>query len=323
MKKFSKMFSGQPDPFAVSVIVGGLAIFFVATATFVARDLFFIIDIPMYWAIIYFVLVFIIAETKRIIAIGKWYFLLIADELIPGTILTVVASWIIVFFSAGIIISGHGERKDLFWSVSLGLSIALTVLIPFVNRYVVRNKITVINLTKNQIALLYYTSRGNEIVFYEKPVWGKFSYSIIQLPGKWFKNKDSFKGKIKFMWAHDAVSDRMVVIPVTISFWFFKTFKAQDYSSFLPIQVSPEPINLAAEIERMFLASVVLDKKEILNNLQNYLNDRITQKAFMDNLLKYCRNFPKTIFSNSTRITITLGSPEITFERRIVFSWQV
>jgi hypothetical protein len=314
MRTFSKSFWGKADPTAVSIIVGGLAVFFVAVIALAVNDLFLVADIPMYWAVIYFVLVFIAAENKIITALGKRYFLLIADELVPGTILTVVFFWIIVCSSAGIIISRHTEMKDVLWLVSFGLSIFLTILILFVNRYVVRNKITIINLWENQIGLLYYTGKGNEIIFYEKPVWGKFSYSIIQLPKNW----GTSESKVKFLWKHEGISNRMVIVPVTINFYFSGQFKAQDYGNFLPIQLSANTIDLATEIEKIFLDSVFSKRTKIFTDLQNYLEDRITPKAFMDNLLDSCEKFPKKMFSNSKKIIIKLGNPEIAFERRII-----
>ena len=113
--------------------------------------------------------------------------------------------------------------------------------------------------------------------------------------------------------------NRTVVIPVTIKFSFSGPFQAQDFNSFLPIQLSPDPIDLTDEIEKMFLDSVFPDRAVIFVDLQNYLHDRIPEKMFMDHLLDESKKFPKKIFSNAERMTITFEGPKIAFEHRIIY----
>ncbi|MHB8903589.1 MAG: hypothetical protein ACYC40_00585 [Patescibacteria group bacterium] len=326
MRTFSKSIWGKADPSAVTIIVGGLAMFFVAVIALALKDLFLVRDIPMYWALIYFGLVFIVAENKIIAAGLKQYFLHFATDISYGVFMTLVSCLLIVFFLlCGLYfakVDPEHLRNYLVWGAII--SVVISVALGAANIIVVEKKITVLHLKKsydrNQIALIYYTGKGNEIVFYKKPLWGKFPYSIINLPEYWDINYYSNSHDvIRFFWEIKNVGNRTVTIPVAMFFSFNGPFQAQDFGNFLPMQISPEPISLEDEIKKIFFLSILPedDKKQRIN-IANFLDRHISKKMFFDGALEaVTKNFPKKLFSNSEPTVIQLGKPKIVFETTV------
>lgn len=212
--------------------------------------------------------------------------------------------------------------KAELWPLSfygyLGILFLVFFLLSVVNETVIKRKITVLSLEPDQIALVYYTDPNGGIIFYEKPLWGKFPFSIVKLPDGWAVGmKQKFKGKIHFCLKDRTINNRPVVIPGCIKFRFSGPFKAQDFGNFLPIQLSPEEINLEHEIRKIFLASF---SPESENNRHADITDfflrKIPQRVLLNDILASA-DFPERLFGNVKKTKIKLGTPRIIFEKTI------
>lgn len=280
--------------------------------------------VPSYCFVVYFGLIIALVEIKKITGVLKKYFLFVANGPIFGAFITALYFLIAVFIAVGvakIIFQVDSEYLKILLLWGIAVSALIFIALAIINHQIIKSKITVLYLENNQIALVYYTDPGGKIIFYEKPLWGKFPFSIIKLPDGWMvgmgkhTSKD-FKGEIHFCLKDKTISNRPVRIPITIKFYFSGPFKAQDFSNFLPNQLPPEEICLENEIKKTFLTSI---SPESRNNLHADVTDfflrRIPQRVLLNDVLASV-DFPK-LFSNAKKTMISLEDPKFIFEKKI------
>ena len=107
----------------------------------------------------------------------KRYFLFISEEPVYSAFLLIsIISFILTIISLAFV-AITDEKPD--WKLIFEIAIILVlifIILATINTVVVRNKITVINLKKNEVC--YYYING-EKVKYKQPIWGKFPFIIV------------------------------------------------------------------------------------------------------------------------------------------------
>lgn len=176
------------------------------------------------------------------------------------------------------------EEKEVARMCFIGLCsfAALIIILAGLNNYVVKKYITAPFLKDNEIALIYYVEKGKEVIFFDKPLWGKFSFSIIRLPKGWIINMaDGSERIINFTLKNLTSLSRMVIIPVKIKFTFTGSFTAQDFLIFLPVLLSNQTISLEEKIKELF--DDIIDPRGN-TDVEEFLNKKISQEELGERL---------------------------------------
>lgn len=233
-----------------------------------------------------------------------------------GGMLTAVFIFFISFFAVVVFNINHMRMEEL-WGVYAIWLIAFAVLIVILvilNHYVVKKYITAPFLKDDEIALVFYTGKGNEIIFYDKPIWGKFPFSIVRMPKGWkIDMMDNFAGRIEFKLKIRTSQDRVVTIPVKIRFDFIGPFEPQDFRRLLPLQWSPKIISLEDEIKEFFFEFA--KSESTWNNpvkdseTEMFLRQDLSEKDYMKFISSEI-DFPK-MFSNAKKPIPKFGRPLI------------
>lgn len=194
----------------------------------------------------------------------------------------------------------------------------MVIILVIVIRKTFKRIITMIELKKGQVALIYF---GEKAEIYRWPFFGKpTAIKIIQLPGGW--RLDMKRGEERELEIPIKINleqnlfNFFVIIHVIIKFEFLGTFQAADFENVVPNREDLDsPIFFEPFITEILMTSGS-KFREIQMNAEKYYEGKITLPKLKNEILMDLR-FPRHLFFNVQGTTIRIGEIEFQSEREM------
>lgn len=184
----------------------------------------------------------------------------------------------------------------------------------FVKKYA--KKFTVVELKKDQIALIYF---GEEIKIYNGPFSGEkpSQVRIIQLPNGWGTEIKKYDKKEMEIEVEIDIERHLlnfgVVIHFFIKFEFLGPFQTADLEQFITRNdIDKSPFLFKSFVKEIFINSGS-NFREMQKNAEGYTEKKITMPKLINEILLDVK-FPRHLFPNILNTTIRIGRIEFQSE---------
>jgi len=233
----------------------------------------------------------------------KKYFLFVAEKpiekaIIIGSLLFIVA---VIFITA---LFGKTEKALALDSTAIYIAVLFTILLSILHFIVTGLKVTSFYEDRERIILIY---KDEKIEKYEKPIWGKYPYKIINLPYGWSVPLSNGGSKEFETTLQIRVNKQIATMLLKFNFLIYKEFANNELYSLIACQ--SEGTESATHFDfKKCIEFVFRNHNQQLGNLkaiESIISNRLALDQPSDELVEKIRekiNFPKSLFGNASII---------------------
>ena len=233
----------------------------------------------------------------------KKYCLFVAEKpiekaIIIGSLLFIVAVLVITS------LFGKTEKGLALDSTAMYTAVFFTILLSIFDLIITGLNVTSFYENRERIILIY---KDEKIEKYEKPLWGKYPYKIIDLPYGWSVPLSKGESKGFETTVKIRVNKQIATILLKFNFLVYKEFATYELSSLIAFQSEGKKNAVHFDFKKC-IEFVFNNHNQGLGNLsaiEAIISDRFSLDQSGNELIEKIRekiNFPKFLFDNTSII---------------------
>lgn len=238
---------------------------------------------------------------KLVKKLVKEYFLFVSQSPIFWALIGALAFFCLDFASLTVITCFSDKSTFELARTGIDTTIILAMILSAINIAVPNLAITSFRNSRQRIILIH---REGKPEIYQKPLWGKYDYKVIDLPYKWFRPLSSGNETSLLINFQIPVNDKTLLVPLKLKFHFYCEIKARDLSALLALQAektrAEEIISFEECVKHVFEENNLTPEKR--EKIREIVDDCISEKKPLIQLIVKIKEeffFPGHIFPNA------------------------